>query len=394
LARWTRALTSDSELSLQLYFDRTHLETTVAERDIEGLVIAPAGTLTDDLGTYDIDFQHRFAFNPSNEIVWGFGYRLTHNEVENAPGLAFDPPVLDHELFSVFVQNETEIAPRLHVTFGSKVEHNDYPEFEYEPSARVQWRVAQDHTLWAAVSRAVRMPSRVDRDARQPTPGLVDLIGVENILVASDTFVSETVVSYEAGYRSQLGSNVASSIAIFYNEYDNLRSTRGQPTDSTTVLPFPFFFANDLEATTYGAEVTGDVRVYSGWRVRAGYALLIEDVRVKAGGIDLNEGRNETADPEHRLSVRTSADLFGRVELDAGFRWIASFDYNSGSASETAPGYVEADARMAVHLATNFEIAVVGQDLLHEQHLEYVAPEPNVREEIRRSVHATVSYRW
>ena len=56
--------------------------------------LAPAGILTDDLDTYDLDFQDHFHLGDRNNIVWGLGYRFTHEEDDNAPALAFLPPVL------------------------------------------------------------------------------------------------------------------------------------------------------------------------------------------------------------------------------------------------------------------------------------------------------------
>jgi hypothetical protein len=40
------------------------------------------------------------------------------------------------------------------------------------------------------------------------------------------------------------------------------------------------------------------------------------------------------------------------------------------------------------------EIAVVGQNLLKDRHLEYVISGPNPREEISRAIYATVAIRW
>jgi hypothetical protein len=50
------------------------------------------------------------------------------------------------------------------LTLGSKVEHNDYTGFEAQPSARLAFYKDDRQTLWAAASRAVRTPSRLDAD--------------------------------------------------------------------------------------------------------------------------------------------------------------------------------------------------------------------------------------
>ena len=88
LGRWSHTFSEDSDLSLQMYYDRTHLADPIPADPL-----APAGILTDDLDTYDLDFQDHFHLGDRNNIIWGLGYRFTHEEDDNAPALAFLPPV-------------------------------------------------------------------------------------------------------------------------------------------------------------------------------------------------------------------------------------------------------------------------------------------------------------
>jgi iron complex outermembrane receptor protein len=392
LSRWTHTFSPESDLSLQVYYDRAHLYLPTPAQVLNAIVLAPAGALEDDLDTYDLDFQHRFPLGARNRLVWGLGYRFTHNEVASAPGLAFDPPTLDRSLVSGFVQDEIEVSPDVAVTVGTKVEHNDYTGIELEPSARVAWTAGNARTVWAAVSRAVRMPSRVDRHESLPTPGFAPV--VTNLLVGNDSFRSETLWAYELGLRTRIGSNVAASVSTFFNSYDDLRSTSTSPPDPVFQLPFPFFFANDLEGTTWGAEVVLDVVLMEPWSLRGGYTLLQQDVHVAPGEADFNNALNETADPEHQLSLFSSMDLPGQVELDVGLRWIGSFQYSESGTAQRVPSYTEADARLSWHATEWAEISVVGTNLLHDHHLEYVISSPNPRQEITRSVYAGVAIRW
>ncbi|HEX3730939.1 MAG TPA: TonB-dependent receptor, partial [Opitutaceae bacterium] len=142
LGRWSRTFSPDADLSLQLYYDRTHLEDP-----IPASAFARAGILTDALDTYDLDFQDHFTLAGTNNILWGLGYRFTRDDVGNAPGLAFYPVRLDQKLLSAFLQDEIRLRPDLHLTVGSKIEHNDYTGGELEPSARLAWTPAQNQTV-------------------------------------------------------------------------------------------------------------------------------------------------------------------------------------------------------------------------------------------------------
>jgi len=382
LGRWSHAFLDAGDMSLQLYYDRTQLSDPIPAFVADATTLAPAGTLKDDLDTYDLDFQHRFQLGDRNRIVWGLGYRFTHDVVQNAPALAFFPTTLDHNLYSAFVQDEIRFWRDLYFTAGTKIEHNDYTGFEVEPSARLQWNVVTNQTLWTAVSRAVRTPSRIDRDLSEPAPP--NLV----VLKGDSDFDSETLIAYELGYRAQLAQKVATSISAFYNNYNDVRSTSATP---GTILPF--FFQNNLEGQTYGFEFTGNYQALDWWRLHAGYDLLKEHIHVKPGQEDINDGHNETADPQQQFSVRSSMDLPRHTELDAGLRWVDTLHINSGATLGTVPSYFEMDVRLAWHATKRLELSLVGQNLLHDQHPEYGFPSPT-REEIERNVYGKVAWQF
>lgn len=382
LGRWSRAVSDEEGMSLQVYYDRTHLSLPVG-----ALALAPAGTLTDDLDTYDVDFQRYLALNSRNQFMWGLGYRHTRNEVGNAPSLTADPATLDQDLYSGFIQNRYEFSENLAITLGSKVEHNDYTGFEIEPNARMQWNFRPTQMLWSAVSRAVRLPSRIDRDFSQPAPEYVVVV-----LRGNPEFESETVIAYELGYRAQFADKATLSVSAFYNEYDRLRSTSPSPPDPIFGLPFPLVFDNNLEGETHGIELSADVQMLDWWRWHFGYRFLHEDIRIKRGQVDFNNARNEIADPRHAASLRASIDLAENIEFDAGLRWVDSRDLNSGPVVETLPGYAELDVRFGWRLSDTLELSVVGQNLLHGRHGEYGFPD-GTQGEIERSVFGKLTWR-
>jgi iron complex outermembrane receptor protein len=388
LGRWSHIFSDESDMSLQAYYDHTHLLDPVPASVAGTITLAPAGTLTDDLDTFDVDFQHRFHLLGWNNIIWGLGYRFTHEVDKNAPGLAFLPSTLDHNLFSGFLQDEIKLRENLFLTLGTKLEHNDYTGFEVEPSARLQWNVTPKQMLWAAVSRAVRTPSRIDRDLSQPAPSSLLVL-----LQGNPDFESETVIAYELGYRAQLNSKWETSLSAFYNDYDHLRSTVTNSTLDGFGLPFPFVFQNNLAGETHGFELSANYQVLDWWRLHGGYDLLKEDIHVKPGKSDINNALNETSDPQQQFSIRSSMNLPENIDFDTSLRWVDMLRNNNGTTVGTVPSYFELDARLAWRPMKNVELSVVGQNLLHDHHAEYGFPSPT-REEITRSVYAKVSWRF
>src|SRR5207245_8936806 len=80
------------------------------------------------------------------------------------------------KLYNAFIQDEIPIVgDQLSLTIGSKFLHNGYSGFEIQPTARLLWTPSSRQTVWAAVTRAVRTPSRVEEDLQltglaAPTP--------------------------------------------------------------------------------------------------------------------------------------------------------------------------------------------------------------------------------
>ena len=382
VGRWAHVFSDQSDLSLQSYYDRTHLVDPISGLFLGGLELAAAGPLEDDLTTFDTDFQDRFALGESNHIVWGLGYRFTHDVVRNAPSLGFLPPTLDQNLFSAFLQDEILLGQDWSAVIGSKVEHNDYTGFEVEPNVRLSWAISPSQSLWSAISRAARTPSRIDHDLVEPSSSpLVVLEGGKD-------FGSEYVTAYELGYRGGVGSRVTGSISTFYNVYDDLRSTSFTP---ATIVPL--YFANNLEGRTYGAELSGTYQVLESWSLHAGYDLLEESLHVKPGQFDLNDALNETSDPKHQASIRSSANLPLSIDFDVALRWVDALTTNSGPTPGRVPSYFELNTRLAWRAFENVELAIAGQNLLHAHHPEYGFPDPT-RVEIQRSIYGKIAWHY
>ena len=382
LGRWTHTFSDDSDMQLQAYYDRTHLHDDAPALIVNNLPLAPAGTFKDDLDTYDVDFQHTFKVGERNHLVWGLGYRFTREIEQNAPSLAFFPAIQNLNLYSGFAQDEIELRRNLFFTLGTKVEHNDYTGFEFEPNVRLRWNATTNQMFWAAVSRAVRTPSRIDRSLAEGEPPYFPL------LAGNQEFESEKLIAYELGYRAQLSSKLATSISTFFNQYDDIRSTAVNP-----VTIFPLTFQNDVKGTTYGAEVSIDYQLLDWWRLHGGYDFLKENLYIRPGGTDFNNALNETSDPENQFSLRSTMDLPANVQFETGLRWVDTLTVNNGPVTGTVPSYFELNARLGWRATKNIEFSIVGDNLLHDHHPEYGFPSP-AREEISRSVYAEVAFRW
>ena len=361
VAKWSHTVSANSAVTAQLYYDRTN-------RNIPG-------TFGEDLDIYDVDLQHATRLGARHDVVWGLGYRLINDRVVNSALLAFLPPHVTRQWFTGFVQDEIALIPdRLHVAVGTKVEHNDYTGYEIQPSGRVSWRLSPSGTLWAAVARALRTPSRIDRELFFP--------GQPPYLIAGGPgFHSEEELAYELGYRHQRGA-VALSVATFYSRYHGLRSVEqvNPPTPSPAVI------ANGQYGESYGAEVTADYLITKGWRVRAGHTELRIHIWPNPGSTDTTRGASESQTPDRQFFLFSSLDLPAHLRLDAGMRAIDDIT------RQQIPGYAELNAKLTWQPTPQLDLSLVGQNLLHDRHAEFGAPA--TRREIERGVYGLVEWRF
>ena len=361
LGRWTHRFTPDSDLQIQWYYDRTH-------RDIPN-------AFGENIATHDFDLQHHFLAGERHNFVWGLGYRLIDDHVSNTPALAVLPADVTLEWFSGFVQDDITLVPgRLTLTLGTKVEHNDYTGWEVQPSTRLAWKPTATQTVWSAVSRAVRTPSRIDSDFF--VPGIPPF----TLLQGGPGFDSEKLLAYELGYRVQATSRLSLSAAAFYNDYDDLRSIE----HVNPPAPTPLIIGNGLEGETHGVELTADYHVTDTWRLQAGYTRLLVHLKPKPGSTDVSGGSNESHDANNQFSLRSSLDLPWHVEFDVTLRHVGEIT------NQDVPSYQELDLHIGWHPTSRLEISLVGQNLLHDHHAEFGAAAS--RQEIQRGVYAKATW--
>jgi iron complex outermembrane receptor protein len=377
-ARWNRSFASGRALTVQAYYDRTNRqEPQFGERR----------------DTVDVDLQYRFALPGRQDLVAGLGYRLSDGRSTSVPTLAFVPPEQTDDLFSAFVQDTIQLIPgRLALTVGTKVERNDYSDFELQPGGRVMLNATPAHGLWLGLTRAVRTPARFDRDLVLNvaiTPGTAAFARI----LGDEGFETERSTVYEAGYRGQLSPRLSVDVAGFYNRYPNLQSFEvGTPFTETGRLVIPLRAANRTDGKVGGLEVGADIRPRGGWLLRTSYAFLNMQVTPQLSSNDMGSGAIEDVSPRHQVGVSSLATLPGRVSVSAFYRWVARLP------SQDVDAYSELDLRLGWRALERLELALAGQNLLHERHVEFgpgtIGGSAAGEQQVGRSVYAQATLRW
>ncbi|MGB2888369.1 MAG: TonB-dependent receptor [Candidatus Acidiferrales bacterium] len=377
LGRWKRVLGAGSDIQLQTYYDRTNRK---------------QANFAESRDTFDIDFIHHFSLPRRQDFLWGLGTRLSSgNATEVVPTVAFTPNHFTEKLYTAFVQDEIPIVGnQLSLTVGSKFLHNNYSGFEVQPTARLLWTPSPRQTVWGAVTRAVRTPSRVEEDLQ--LTGLLISNPLTFVRITGDRkFSSENLIGYEAGYRSLVKSKFYLDIAAFYNNYDHLLSIEpGAPFSETSPPPphvvVPFLFRNGLLGSTSGFEIAPDWTPTGWWRLRGSYSYLHMDLTKKTGSLDPSTvSSTQGSSPHHQVVIQSSLDFPKRLEFDQTFRYVSALP------AQLVRAYTTADVHFSWRATRSLDLSLVGQNLFQPHHAEF-GGDPGPLVGIERSAYAKITW--
>jgi iron complex outermembrane recepter protein len=376
VAAWRRTFQSGSDIQVRAYFDRT---------DRDDLNYREVRT------TVDFDFIHHIRLD-AHDIIWGAGVHISPSHFfETAPTVDFFPAKNTYSIYSGFVQDSISLVPdRLTAILGTKLEHNSFSGFEIQPSGRLAWTPTEQQTVWAAITRAVRTPSRLEEGFNY-TALAVPALPLYLRLIGDGQFDSEQLVGYELGYRAYIKKRGFVSINGFYNRYDNLLSVENEaPVVEALPAPqhliLPLYLRNGIAAQTKGVEVSALWDLRSWWRLQPSYSYLHLNAQRYPISDDASTVHQLEGDsPQHKVVVQSLFSLPRAFDLDLTYRYVSALPDQSVAAYSTG------DVRIAKRITPEIELSVVGENLLQPHHAEYGGL-PGGPVEIRRS--AYLEFLW
>ena len=342
LSHWDGKLDGGSDVSLLAYYDRTDR-------------YAP-DDYSDKLDIADVELQQALPQAGSQNVIWGASYRYARDDAQNLPGstIVLLPPQVNQAWSSLFAQDEARLSPDWRLIAGARLEHNPYTGNEFLPNLRLAWNMTPENLLWAAVSRAVRSPSRIDTDLNGPPPP-------PYLLAGNPDFQSETARVYELGYRSESGDWSYSVTGYHYN-YFHVRSE-----DLISLAPPQVDFGNDMTENVTGVEMWGAYQATASWRLSAGLSALREGHTLSGAALPSSVAM-ESNDPPGQWTLRSSYDFEGGEQLDVSVRHVGALP------NPAVPAYTTADVRFGWDLPHNLSLSLLALNLFGPPRLEFGTP--------------------
>ncbi len=366
LGSWEHRISESANTTLQAYYDRSDRDSIVAEEERD---------------TLDIDFKNQLLLWERHDVVWGAGYRWSKDNLKGSVTTAFSPESRTDELWSTFIQDDINvISDFAWVTLGTKLEHNDYTGFEVQPSIRFRLQPDPKQLIWAAVSRAVRTPSRAESDVEINLGAMGGENGGISVLrlEGSEELDSETLVAYELGYRWQPQHSLSFDIATFYNVYDEIRTIepQGAPyfeSNDMPVMVFPSEFDNKAEGDAYGLEVQSSWQPVDSLKLIGSYSFIDLDLTYKSSSV--RAGRpysNDDYAPSHQFQLRSYWDLTSDLALNS------ELYYESSIGDGAIDSYVRFDTQLSWQALDNLRLTLGGENLFGSSHQEFFNSQSNI----------------
>lgn len=374
LTKWDHEVDEDFRTIAQVYFDYDNLE---------------SGIVNWTGYTFDVDLQQEYLANEVHQLTTGLGMRHLINQQENTDSyVVYRNTQRQDTVFNLFLQDKIRLSSdKSYLTLGSKLEHNDYTGFEYEPSARLTYYPDDNQTLWVAITRSVRTPSIGERDA------IVKLVGTPRGFVGRnymEGYTSENLLAYEAGYRTVPYDQLLIEATLFYNDYDSLRTLE-------PMSPLPGFIVsngtkNGGYGTSYGAEINTKFQVSRDLRIQTAYSLMQMDLFLNSGARDATFFVQEEQFPSQQFSLNSFYNIRPDIEFDNSLYFVDQIvAFNT---SQPIHSYTRLDSRISWDALDNLELSLNGHNLLDDRHQEFQPSLYSLPEEIGRSFFAKLAVKF
>ena len=171
---------------------------------------------------------------------------------------------------------------------------------------------------------------------------------------------SETLNSYELGYRQKVNESLTFDLALFYNSYSDLIAFSGSPNAVS---------GNFGSGNSYGLEFSTKFDLSSKWRVSANYTFVKDDVDFgDRPGILYNPSRpfilyDEKGTATHNIFIHSNYRITENIDFDITARYLDQFDVPT-LVPYTIQSYIDLGARIAWRPTDNIELSLIGKNLL------------------------------
>jgi iron complex outermembrane receptor protein len=299
-------------------------------------------------------------------VTAGLGLReLDQEQRDPTTRVRFSDTKSSQGQWSVYAQDEINFFDdRLRVIAGAKLEDFEFTGLAVQPTLRTLWHMTPTQTIWAAVSRAMRTPSRIElfSNVNVLVPYTVPVLFM---LKGNEHLEEEKLNALELGWRWRPNPRVSFDASLYHNEYQNLINVIGF---DPVFVPGPpmhveklFMYTNSVDTNVYGVEAALEWAAtdWLRWQVNGNWHHMVNP----PPGAELS--LRLATDPNGSFGTRLRFDLPHRTELDLSWRYVDRLS------NYDIPSYATVDVRAGWHVRDNLELSLTVNNALDDDHVEF-----------------------
>lgn len=279
---------------------------------------------------------------------------VTTNGVSSQVGI---PNTAVSETASAYLFDTIKISKHFEVTGGGRFDH---VEADYESGAD-SFKRTDDMLSWRAalVYKPVENGSIYFGYGTSFNPSIDGNVGLA-LTAANEELDPEETGTFELGTKWDiLEERLSLSAAVFRTDKTNARTV--DPTDPAAVTVL------DGEQRVDGFELGVAGKITEWWSVFGGYTYLSSEVRDSRNPEEIGKELSNT--PENSLSLWTTFDLPGRVQIGGGAQFVDS-RFNNNINQRQAPSFWTFDAMASWQITDNLALRLNVYNLADERYID------------------------
>ncbi|MFA0412656.1 TonB-dependent receptor plug domain-containing protein [Vibrio renipiscarius] len=239
------------------------------------------------------------------QLTLGGNVRLIDEELGTYDAIDFytmpylritDEPDFLNQSYGIYGNWKVPVTENITATFGNRWQHNNITnEIDSQPQVRLSYTLSDQQQVWAGWGKAIVTPSRLERETAFRRNTLIEnaLFSdnnyydyyYSNVDWGNDDLKTETIETYELGYRFWNEDKLQLSVNSYYSQHHNIRALLGvnatqviipggssTGTVGTVIETYNNQYIDPLWTETYGAELAVKWQPLEQLQVNANYS--------------------------------------------------------------------------------------------------------------------------
>jgi iron complex outermembrane receptor protein len=369
--RWRHNLGTTDELGIQFFhayrkFTDGYLTPPIP---VPGYGIVPVPVSYNAIDErYDLELQH--TLNPFQDwrFVWGIGTRADY--VRSVHWFSRSDTLEDRQ-YRLFGNAEWRATPETTVNAGAMLEKTDMGDTDLSPRLAVNYHLTQDHTLRAAVSKALRTPRIVEQKGNE-TVYYQNFLLYQNI-VGAGTLKPEVMRSGEIGYFGQAPTQHLTWDLRLYRDRLSDVVTETRISSTAPISGFEAYsFRNEGTVTVDGIDMQLEYSPSRDNRLILTHAQMLDTATDLGPGVTKNQSQRIASVPRYSSSLLIMHKLSSSWSASATYYRVGNMLWLGGG--DYIGPYSRVDLRLARKFrlgTTHGEAAAVIQNANHNNYADF-----------------------